>query len=58
MTYARKTVDEFRIMGYFEQGWEEVTAEETWKDAKVQVRCYRDNDPDHAYKVVVARVPK
>lgn len=56
--YVRKTIDEFRIEGNFGQGWEEVTCEETRAAGRVQLRCYRENDPEHAYRLTVARVPK
>jgi len=55
--YIRKTTDEFHIEGYYgsQYGWESVTVEETYKEAKVQVKCYRENEP-YAFRIKKRRV--
>lgn len=55
MPYIRSTKDVFEIQGNFGQGWECVTAEETRKDAGVQLRCYRENDTKYSYRIVKKR---
>lgn len=55
--YKRKTEDEYHIEGHYCHGWETVTIESTWKEAKAQVKCYRENEPN-AFRVVKKRVKK
>lgn len=44
MAYIRKTRDEYEIQGYISgYGREIETTEETWKAAKAQAKCYREN---------------
>lgn len=56
--YVRKTKDEYEIQGYYggQYGWECVTTEETWKEAKEQVKCYRDNEP-YSFRIRTKRIP-
>jgi hypothetical protein len=41
----RKTIDEYEVQGNYGHSWECVTTEETWRAAKEQVKCYRENEP-------------
>ena len=41
MAYTRKTKDEYIIQGYYGQGWEDVTAEDTRTEAKTRLKEYR-----------------
>ena len=56
--YIRKTKDEYEIQGNYgsQYGWERVTTEETWKDAKRQLKCYNDNEPDFPHRIVKKRI--
>jgi len=54
--YKRKTIDEYEIQGYYGQGWECVTTEETRKEAKEQLDCYRKNEIFNAHRIVKKRV--
>jgi hypothetical protein len=56
--YIRKTIDEYEIQGLYQTGWELETVEETYKEAKQQVKCYRDNVPGTSFKIVKKRVKK
>lgn len=58
MAYTRKTRDEFEIQGDYGQGWECVTAEASWKAAREQIKCYRENEPGVQFRIVVKRVKK
>lgn len=58
MAYQRKTVDEFQVQQWTAQGWEEVTAEDSRRDAREQARCYRENQPEYPVRVVCKRVSK
>jgi hypothetical protein len=37
--------------------WEMVTVETTWKAAKEQRKCYRENEPGVPFRIVKKRVP-
>jgi hypothetical protein len=50
MVYTRKTKDVWAIMGNYGYGWEEVTAEDTKKDAIEQLKTYRDNE-NYPFKI-------
>ena len=55
--YKRKTTDEWQIhVCYGSHGWEHETTEESWKDARAQVKCYRENAPQYPVKVIKRRV--
>lgn len=56
--YVRKTEDEFQIHGDYGQGFEEVTCEVTWGQAKDTIKTYRENEPGIKFKIVTKRVPK
>lgn len=56
MAYIRKTKDEYQIHDNYDQGFEEVTAEDTFKAAKDQLKCYRDNERGVVFKIIVKRV--
>lgn len=53
--YQRRTEDIYNIMGNYGQGYEVVTAETTRQAAKDQLKCYRDNEPGIAFKIVKKR---
>lgn len=54
--YKRKTVDEYEIQGNYGQGFECVTTEENRKAAREQLKCYRENEPSVAHRIVKKRV--
>lgn len=58
MAYVRKTRDEFEVQGNYGygHGFEMVTTEETRKDAKEQLKCYRENEPGIPFRIVRKRV--
>lgn len=41
--YIRKTKDIYEIQVNYGYGWDVETTEENYNDAKVQLKCYRDN---------------
>ena len=56
--YDRITKDEYQIQGYYiGYGWETETTEDTYKDAKTQVKCYRDNVA-YPIRIVKKRIKK
>lgn len=54
----RKTTDEFAIQGNYGQGWEDVSIEETRREASQCLRLYRENEPQYAHRLKVRRVPR
>jgi len=58
MAYKRKTEDEWEIQSYTPQGgWELATIETSRKDAREQLKCYFENEPHIAHRIVKKRVP-
>jgi hypothetical protein len=57
MPYQRKTEDEFILQGYYSYGWEDLTTEETYKEAKARKREYQDNERG-TYRIIKKRIPK
>jgi hypothetical protein len=55
MAYVRKTRDVWEVQGNYGQGWECVTAEDTWKEARERVREYRENEPQYPHQVKLVR---
>jgi hypothetical protein len=41
--YIRKTKDEYQLITNYGYGWEVELTEETYKEAKTQLKCYREN---------------
>lgn len=54
--YKRKTYDEYQIQGNYGQGFEMVTCEDSYKAAKIQLKCYRENERGAAFKIVCKRI--
>ena len=55
MSYVRKTRDVYLIMGKYSNDWDEVCEENTFKEARVQLKCYNENEP-YPHKIVKKRV--
>ena len=56
MAYIRKTQDEYQIHGLYSFGFEEVTAEDTYREAKQRLKEYRENEPDTLFKIIKKRI--
>lgn len=56
MTYTRKTKDIYILLSNYGYGWDEELTEDTYKEAKEQLKIYRENCPQAQYKVVKKRV--
>ena len=54
--YKRKTKDEWEIQGNYGHGWEMVTTEETYRQAREQLKCYRENEPGTPHRIKCVRV--
>lgn len=59
MKYIRKTVDEYHVQGYYSPsiGWETVTIDETYAEAKQMLRDYRENECNITFRIKKCRVP-
>ena len=58
--YKRKTTDEWEVQGYYGQGfgWERLTTETSYKDAKQTRKEYIENDANlHGIRIIKKRVP-
>ena len=57
MAYKRKTYDEWEIQGHYggEAGWEVLTLEESYKDAREMLKCYDSNEPNIPHRIVKKR---
>ena len=60
MVYIRKTEDEYQIQGNYGygHGFEVVTCETTWKEARRRLKEYRLNEPGTPFKIVKKRIRK
>jgi len=58
MAYVRKTKDEYEIQGNYGygDGWECETTEETYKEAKEQLKAYRENISEVPHRIVKKRI--
>lgn len=43
------------VQGDFGYGWEDLTASDNPREALNDLRAYRGNDPDHAYRKIQRR---
>ncbi len=67
MAYVRKTRDVWTVLAYTGHqfrgrsdsqsgyGWEEMTAELTYREARDRLREYRENQPQYRYKLRLKR---
>ena len=56
MAYIRKTYDEYEIQVLSSDfGWECETTEKTYKEARQQARCYREN-VNYPIRIVKKRI--
>lgn len=51
-----KWINEYVIQENCGYGWDDSTTEETMKEAKAQLKCYREN-VSHATRIITRRVP-
>lgn len=58
MPYTRKTADEFVIQQYMGNayGWEDVDICGTRKEAKFNLKLYRENQPEYPSRLITRRV--
>jgi hypothetical protein len=54
--YQRTTTDAWEIQGDYGQGWETVCAEETRKEAIVNLKLYRENERGTSFRLKLVRV--
>lgn len=58
MTYTRKTHIEWDVQSNYGYGWEDVTTEETYREARERLREYRENEPQYPHRLRCrSRVP-
>jgi uncharacterized protein YjlB len=52
----RKWKEEFTVQGNYGQGWEDVTSEDTYSEARERLREYRENEINYPHRIVTRRV--
>lgn len=57
MAYKRKTRDEIEVQGDYGADFECLTTCETRKEARDDLRSYRENWPGYSYRIKTVRVP-
>lgn len=57
MARKRKTVDVWDVRGDYGAGFECVTAETSWLEARERLREYRENEPGVSFKLKLTREP-
>ncbi len=45
----------YKMWSNYGYGWEVECEEDTWSEAKAQIRCYRENCPNASYRLTKAR---
>lgn len=57
--YVRKTSDVWNIQQYTgsEYGWETVTSETSYKEARERTKEYRENQPEYPVRIKLTREP-
>jgi len=56
--YIRKTVDEWHTQGDYGYGWETVTVDVTYAEARQMLKDYRENEPQYPHRIIKKRVRK
>ena len=46
----------FVIQGNYGYGWDDLTEEETYKEAREQLKCYNENEPNVFHRKIQRRV--
>ncbi len=55
-TYKRKTRDEWQMWSNYGYGWEHELSEDSWREMREQLKCYRANCPNASFKAKKVRV--
>ena len=58
MAYIRKTKDEYHTQSDYGCGWETVTIDDNYADAKQMLKDYRENEPQYPHRIIKKRVRK
>ena len=52
--YVRKTKDVYVLQGNYGYGWDDLTYEDSRREANEQMKCYQENQPA-SYRVIKRR---
>ena len=55
--YARKTRDVYIMISNYGYGWGEELQEDTYVEAKKQLKTYRENCKNAQFKIIKKRIP-
>lgn len=53
--YKRKTKDVYIVQGNYGYGWDDLTFEDTYEEAKKQKKVYNENE-NYPHRIIVKRV--
>ena len=56
--YIRKTIDIWIVQGNYGQGWEDLTTSEEYKEACLDFKDYKENEPQYRHRLIIKRVKK
>lgn len=56
MAYKRKTRDEWQMWSNYGYGWEHELSEDSWREMREQLKCYRTNCPNAEFRAKKVRV--
>lgn len=56
--YQRKTVTEYVMQGSYGCGWEDLTTEDSLREAKKRLREYDENEEYARHRIITRRVKK
>ncbi len=56
MAYKRLTQDEYIVQGNYGQGWEDLTAENTYKEIKDRLKEYNENEREYPHRWIKRRI--
>jgi hypothetical protein len=57
MAYTRRTRDVWTVQSNWGHGWEDVTSEETYSEARERLREYRENEAGIPHRIRLQREP-
>ena len=54
--YVRKTRDEYVVQGLYDGSWEDLTYEDSYKEARNMLKCYNENELNYSHRIIKRRI--
>ncbi len=58
MNTPTKFVNVRFIQGNYGNGWDDLTAGDSWKEIRDDLKAYRDNEPQYLHRVITRRITR